>query len=324
MTTDDGDLDRSIGALYGAAPEAFVAEREALAKELRAAKRRDDAARVHALTRPTVAAWAVNQAVRRAPELAEQLLLGARDLVEAQRQAVEGGDATWLRKAQAERRGVVRRLVDVAREALAEHDRKADPHLDEVTSILEAASLDPESMARLRLGQLATAPHPASGAGQLDPFAALFAPAVSDPQPAAGSRRARTRRSSEAPPKVGPEVGTKQTDPIETDESDRRRGERSEAESALEQALAEAEKSRERSAQLSERSEAAATAVEQARATIADLERQISDARQSLDDAEADKARTAAGLQQAEQYERSANGRVDQARGRLDALGDGS
>jgi hypothetical protein len=50
--------------LYGLALDAFVPERDALAKRLRADGRRDEANEVKALRKPSVAAWAVNQAVR--------------------------------------------------------------------------------------------------------------------------------------------------------------------------------------------------------------------------------------------------------------------
>ena len=50
--------------LYGLALEQFIPERGALAKALRADKRREEAAAVAALRKPSGAAWAVNQLVR--------------------------------------------------------------------------------------------------------------------------------------------------------------------------------------------------------------------------------------------------------------------
>ena len=50
--------------LYGLPLDRFVAERGALAKALRADGRRDEASRVAALRKPSVAAWAVNQLAR--------------------------------------------------------------------------------------------------------------------------------------------------------------------------------------------------------------------------------------------------------------------
>ena len=61
-------------ALYGLPLEDFVAERDALAKRLRGEGRREDAQAVKALAKPTVAAWAVNQAVRARPREARARL----------------------------------------------------------------------------------------------------------------------------------------------------------------------------------------------------------------------------------------------------------
>src|SRR4051812_17139068 len=56
-----------IDELYTVDPSEFVARRNALAKELRAAGDRDAAAEVSKLRRPTVVAAALNQLARRNP-----------------------------------------------------------------------------------------------------------------------------------------------------------------------------------------------------------------------------------------------------------------
>jgi hypothetical protein len=50
--------------LYGLALDRFTTERQALARTLRSEGKREEAARVTALRKPSVAAWAVNQLVR--------------------------------------------------------------------------------------------------------------------------------------------------------------------------------------------------------------------------------------------------------------------
>src|SRR5437016_4004073 len=50
--------------LYALPLERFVPERAVLAKSLRDEQRRDEAARVSALRKPSIAAWAVNQLAR--------------------------------------------------------------------------------------------------------------------------------------------------------------------------------------------------------------------------------------------------------------------
>ena len=59
--------------LYGLPLDRFVAERDALAKQLRGDGRREEADAVKKLPKPTRAAWAVNAAVRAEPERAEAL-----------------------------------------------------------------------------------------------------------------------------------------------------------------------------------------------------------------------------------------------------------
>ncbi|HWT94649.1 MAG TPA: hypothetical protein VN238_16755, partial [Solirubrobacteraceae bacterium] len=58
------DVDVLIDELYALPLERFVAERDVLVKQLRASKRREEAARVAALAKPSIVAWAVNQVVR--------------------------------------------------------------------------------------------------------------------------------------------------------------------------------------------------------------------------------------------------------------------
>ena len=65
--------DDAVDRLYGLPREEFIGERDALAKELRAGGRRDEAAAVKALGKPTVAAWAANQAVRSQKKSARDL-----------------------------------------------------------------------------------------------------------------------------------------------------------------------------------------------------------------------------------------------------------
>ena len=76
--------------LYGLPLDRFVPERDALAKALRKAGRREEAAEVAALRKPSVAAWAVNQVIRTQGR-AVAALFGAGDaLQEAHSQLLDG------------------------------------------------------------------------------------------------------------------------------------------------------------------------------------------------------------------------------------------
>ncbi|MFL6185898.1 MAG: hypothetical protein ACJ745_13955, partial [Actinomycetes bacterium] len=62
MEADDG-----VAGLYRLPPGEFVAARDQLARQLRAAGGREAARRVAALRRPSISAWAANQLARAAP-----------------------------------------------------------------------------------------------------------------------------------------------------------------------------------------------------------------------------------------------------------------
>ena len=113
MTSDD-----DIGALYRESPEAFIAARDALVKRLRDEDRGQEAARVKALRKPTVPAWAVDQLAGLDPDGVEELLAAGATLRRAQREALSGGNADALRDATEARRSAVARLTRAAVDAL--------------------------------------------------------------------------------------------------------------------------------------------------------------------------------------------------------------
>src|ERR671939_1646382 len=103
-------------APYGLALDAFVPERDALAKRLRADGDRAAADEVKALRKPSVAAWAVNQAVRSQPKAARALWDAGDALIAAQDDLLGGrGDAAGLRAAAEGERAALDALLDAAR-----------------------------------------------------------------------------------------------------------------------------------------------------------------------------------------------------------------
>jgi hypothetical protein len=68
------DLDAQLDGLYAAPLAEFTAARNALAKSLDAAGRKDDAARVKALRKPSASAWAVNALALSEPKLLAALV----------------------------------------------------------------------------------------------------------------------------------------------------------------------------------------------------------------------------------------------------------
>ena len=77
--------DTRVDQLYDLPPGEFTAARNALAKALRAEGQRDDADRVAKLRRPTIAAWAINQAVRHHRDRVDALVDAGAQVGRAQR-----------------------------------------------------------------------------------------------------------------------------------------------------------------------------------------------------------------------------------------------
>jgi len=70
---EPSDLETAIPAVYSGPLEEFVNRRDALVKQLRAAKRREDADRVKALRKPSRTAWVLDNIVHEDPSSIEQL-----------------------------------------------------------------------------------------------------------------------------------------------------------------------------------------------------------------------------------------------------------
>jgi hypothetical protein len=187
------DEDR-IDALYAAPLDRFIAERTALAKELKADGDKEGAARVQSIRKPSVSAWAVNQLAReRRKELDELLGLGD-DLHAAQRRALSGGGAKELQQLASRRRELVEFLTDRAGRILrAAGSSGSRAHLDEVANTLLATATDPKAAADVRRGRLERDLPPPAGFGDFAQLADVI------PMPA--------RPKAKAPPRAGKREG---------------------------------------------------------------------------------------------------------------------
>lgn len=186
------DVEEGIDRLYGLPPEEFVGARGELAKRLRGEGDAAAAKRVAALKRPTVAAWAVNQAARRRPELVRDLLEAGDRLRQAQRRALSGLRGDSLRTAGSERRAAVDRLLAVAASALEESGRSAEAHRDAIAASLQAASVDELAAAAVRAGTLERELAAPSGFGEVAGLQ-LVQPAPPAPPPEKAPARPRRR-----------------------------------------------------------------------------------------------------------------------------------
>ncbi len=122
-------LDQEIDQLFVQSPDAFTAERNALAKRLRADGERDEAERITKLKKPSQPAWLVNALALVKPGSIVELL----DAAERLRKAASGGNATAMRSAAREESETLDRLVDEARDlAIGAGEEPAPASLERV------------------------------------------------------------------------------------------------------------------------------------------------------------------------------------------------
>ena len=142
--------------LYGLPLERFTDERNALAKALRKEGRRDEAAEVSGLRKPSVAAWAVNQLVRTQRRDVAALFEAGDGLREAQSRLLAGhGEADVLRDAVEAERAAVDQLTHKARGLLSSEGHElTSATLERVSETLNAAALDEDLRAQMRDGCL--------------------------------------------------------------------------------------------------------------------------------------------------------------------------
>lgn len=199
----------SLDDLYAAEPEEFVAARNALAKQLKAAGDKDTAAEVAKLRRPPVSAWALNQVARSRPDEIEALMTAAADLAGALADPA-GAD---LRAIQRAFRSAIEAVVRTTLDVVSSSGRNPSPGLQQaIQATLQAAAVDDGIALALRSGVLAE-DEPAPGflfvesddapparpatARTTKPAATAAAPAGSPKKAAIGGRTRPTRAAAD-------------------------------------------------------------------------------------------------------------------------------
>jgi hypothetical protein len=118
-------------------PEDFVAARDALAKELKAAGKVAEAAEVKKLRKPTVQVWIAEQVRRHHADVVDALRQASSAVADAQEKAITSGDRDALKEATTERRDAIRAVGRAVEQVLARNGRP-DSYKDDVLSELEA------------------------------------------------------------------------------------------------------------------------------------------------------------------------------------------
>jgi hypothetical protein len=169
-----------LDELYSAPFDEFIARRTALAKQLKAEGRADEAAEVGGARKPSVPLWTVNQLARRNKPAVKKVV----EASDALRKALGKSDHDAFSAAQKEQADALKKLRDAARSLLG---KATDPVLERVVSAFRTASVDDDLRDALLAGRLTEEPE-ASG---FDALAGLsFAPASPRKQAAKPKRDA--------------------------------------------------------------------------------------------------------------------------------------
>jgi hypothetical protein len=260
------DLTDVEDRLYGAELDEFVKERTAAVKELRGKGRREEAAAIAKLPKPSVAAWIVNRVAHDDPDLVTDLLDAGARVREVQ---LGAGSAADLRTAAEQQETALRAVMRKAEKAASARGSSTPATLDKVRETLRAGALDADLAEQVRRGVLVR-----------EERAVGFPLGVAVPaerRRAAPARRASTKAAPAKAAKPKSREG-------QHDELAAKRRERAEATAqAAQEGLASAEADRD----AAQRALAAASEeLAAARRTVAELSPRVDAARRTLERAE--------------------------------------
>jgi hypothetical protein len=219
--------------LYGLPMDRFIPERGALAKALRADKRRDEAAEVAALRKPSVAAWAVNQLVRTQGDGVRELFDAGDGLRDAQADLLAGhGDGRTLRAANERERDAVDTLVEAARGLLSSEGHELSAAVVErVADTLHAAALDAGARKQVRDGRIERElRHAGLGLGESPGPAPPATPAPKAKAKAKPGKPAAPAKPAEPTARKQPDAGPSREEAAEARRATREQAKREKAE----------------------------------------------------------------------------------------------
>jgi hypothetical protein len=261
--------------LYGLGLEEFTEARDALAKRLRADKRREDADAVHALRKPSVAAWAINQAVRGHREETHELDAAGAALRKAHEALLGGGDRDKARATSERERDAVRALTRRALDALGE--RASEPTAEKIRTTLHAVATDDELREEVLAGRLQ---HESEGGASGWPGASGDEGESAAPRKPAAKSKPETRADGRP---------------------ERRRASRASGVTDAERRRVDASKRAQREAERAQEAEADAdAAAESAREALEEAEKAAREARARADEADAAERAARRGVKEAE------------------------
>lgn len=278
-------IEGEIDELYRQDLSEFTAARNALAARLKARGDRDGAARVKALPKPSVSAWAVNQVWWQAPDALNDLFATSDRLRDVQSRRA-GADA--VRQEMRNRRESLAAVLSAAMQALSRGGASStEPVRRRIATTLEALSSLPET--RTRAGRLSE---------DLDPpgFGALAAVALSPEADVPPREIESPRREKQKPqPKPGARAAApaRATALVHDIRAARARAAVEKAAEALDDARRAATLAADAEEAAATRAAAVAERQDAARADLETAQRQLEEARRAVAEAQA----TADGLE---------------------------
>lgn len=273
-------LDDRIDGLYAGPAESFIVDRDAIAKELKAAGDKEGAATVKALRKPTAAAWAVNQLAHSARRDVAKLLDVGDDLRAAHEALAEGHGDAAIRLATTRRRKLVADLTD---RAVAFLGKGGEAQREAIATTLDAAVADPDAGITVQEGRLTKELSAPSGFGA----GLVFATPPAAPRETAARRE--ERRAARNATRAGARAGADDTSALDTTTTPTTSAAdaKAEAERLERIAAAEAER-RERIAEAQAERDRRAAEAEQAARDASDAHAEVSRLQDLLATAEAE------------------------------------
>jgi hypothetical protein len=256
-------VEQAAEELYGLPPGEFTPARDARVKELRK-EDREAADAIKALRKPTVAAWALNQLVRRRPKELGRLLEAGEQLRAAQEELLAGGDRGAFQEAAARERDLVAELSAGAAALAGEAGQSATALQEKVAETLHAAALDEETAEELRAGRLVREREAIGGFG-----AAAMAATSAPRSPSKPEKRKKTAPSKPVKQSVGDDAERRQRLAAAKTEERHARRELVAAERALAHAQERAEAAARHAAEAAERAKTTAERLKEAKRTEA-------------------------------------------------------
>jgi hypothetical protein len=181
------DEESELDTLYAAPLDQFVKVRNEIVGRLKKDGDQEAAARIAALKKPSISAWAVNQLARTAALDLQRLIKAGEGLEQAQSRAMSGGDSTGFDAARRDEGAAISLVRTSAKKVLPSASATL---LDRIVSTLRAGIATPEGRDLLKQGRLTEDIEP-TGFGS---FAGLSMPAA--PKATAARKAASSKQQA--------------------------------------------------------------------------------------------------------------------------------